>query len=189
MCFRLVRCAIRCEPMVDRDHGIIGDDVSGNAAGDGHGLQTLAVLQAIDRRRTRDIGMEPLQHCVQRVDRVLTHPRTCGVGAAAVCPQFDSHRALATGFDNRVRRFHQDCEVGMQQFRTAVRDALESVELGFDLLAFVEDVGDVARRCSDCGGEFEFDGCAALHVAGAEPVQPVLGEWFAGVGRGIANAK
>src|SRR5690606_8141170 len=50
----------------------------------------------------------------------------------------------------------------------------QPVPLGVDLLAVVEDVGEVVHRLGEGGGQPQLHRDAALHVGGAAPVEPVV---------------
>src|SRR5262249_2176432 len=85
--------------------------------------------------------------------------------------------ALAARLDTGVGGLHQDRQVGLFE-KSGPRggDPGKTVPVPLDLLALVEDVTDVPDGRGDGGGEPQGDGDAALHVAGAEPVDPAFGE-------------
>ena len=107
------------------------------------------------------------------MDRVDALPAARGVGPLTGGPDLDAERPLAAGLHLGVGRLHQDREVGLHELGMALAEQVEPVELRVDLLGLVEDVGDVAVGLGDRGGQPQDDRVAALHVAGAEPVQQV----------------
>ena len=176
MCLRFSGSAIRCEPVIDGDAGLVGHHIPRDSTSDEHRLQALAILQAVDTRSPRCVGREPCKDVGKPMDRVLAHPCARGVCTSALYANLDAHRALTAGLDDRLRRFHEDCEVAAQEFGPRIRDPFEAVELCFDLLRFIEEVRDIASRRGEFGGEFQLHRDAALHVAGPQAVQPVFGD-------------
>ena len=104
-------------------------------------------------------------------------PLTIGVD---VSPQ----GALAASLDTGVAGFHENGEVRLQQVRTFDGEFAQAVVRVVDLLAFVEDVGDVTTG----GGEFvrapQPDRDAAFHVVGAEAIDPAVSHVMRQVVRG-----
>jgi hypothetical protein len=83
-----------------------------------------------------------------------------------------AQRALAAGLDGTVRRLAEDREVGGEPVAVVALDASEAVARGLDLLAVVEDEGEVVARVRQGGSEVGEHGVARLHVRGAAAVQP-----------------
>ncbi len=139
-----------------------------------HRRQALVVGQPVDDGAPRLVRRQPVQHRARAVDRVHALPRPRAVRAHAADGDLDPQRPLAAGLDAGVGRLHQDGEVGGQPVGVGTRDAAEAVALGLDLLVVVEDVRDVAARGGHGRGQPQRDGDAALHVARAEAVEPVV---------------
>src|SRR5690606_14469708 len=161
------------EAVVDGDHALVGDDVAGHAAAHAHRVQPLVVLQPVDHRPPRLIGVEPGQYGLDAVDGVDPEPRPGAVGALAGDPDVGADRALAAALDDPAGGLHQHREVGGEPVGVLFRDALEAVQLGRDLLAVVEDVRDVAHRVGHRGRQLQRDRHPGLHVGGAAAVEPV----------------
>lgn len=120
---------------------------------------------------------EALEHLGGAVRGVDAHPGPRGVGAGAPHGDVGAQHTLAAGLDARVGRLHQDREAGVEQQLGAFGgDAVQPVAVALDLLALVEDVGEVAGRCGERRRQPQGDRDTALHVAGAESVQPLAVE-------------
>ena len=130
------------------DRGPVGHDVAGHAALDRHRLQRLAELAAVEHRPPLLVGGDRGQHRAEAVDGVAAHPRPGGVGPLA--RPASPRRASCPGSRPRSR-----APVGSP--RTAASPASRSgrspnelargrCTAAVDLLALVEDVGDVDRR-------------------------------------------
>ena len=107
---------------------------------------------------------EPAEDRARVVDRVVAVPRPGGVGRDALGGDLDAQRALAAALDLGGRRLEEDGEVGLEEVGAGLLDEPQAVELAVDLLALVEDEGQVARGLEDLLGDLELDGHAALHV-------------------------
>ena len=66
------------------------------------GVEALAVLQAVDDRLARLVGVEPAEDVAGPVDGVDAAPAAGGVGALAGGADLDPQRALAAGLDHGV---------------------------------------------------------------------------------------
>src|SRR5204863_4306941 len=113
------------------------------------------------------------QYLTGVVYRVVALPRSGRVCGGARGENLSPQSALAAALDGTVGRFEENREVGVKDLRPVPREVREPVELRVDLLALVEDVGDVAARLSNLAGELELDGDAALHIDGAAADQLV----------------
>src|SRR5690606_19095550 len=136
---RLLHGQVGGEAVVDGDHALVGDDVAGHAAAHAHRVQPLVVLQPVDHRPPRLIGVEPGQYGLDAVDGVDPEPRPGAVGALAGAPDVGADRALAAALDGPAGGLNQHSKVGGEPDGVLFRDALEAVQLGRDLLAVVED--------------------------------------------------
>ncbi len=163
---------VRREPVVDRHHALVGNDVAGHPTADGHGVQALVVAQPVDLRLPGGVRAQHGEDAVRLVDRVAAHPGPRGVGPLAGGGHFGPQRALAAALDPARARLHQHGEVAGQQFRGAAAQPQQPVALGRDLLALVEDVGDVPARRGQVRGQPELHRDPGLHVGGAAAVQP-----------------
>jgi hypothetical protein len=170
----LVLALVRCEPVVDGDPALVGNDVAGDSPGDADRVHALAVGQAVDLDLGRLVGREPLQQVAGRVDRVAAHPGPGRVGAVAAQHDVGAHGALAAGLDGGVGRLHQHGEVPGQPVRVVAHDPAQTVLVGLDLLVVVEDVGDVPVGLDEVLGEEQLDGDAALHVGRAAAVDAAV---------------
>ena len=99
-------------------------------------------------------------------------PGAGGVRAGAAHGDVGHQHALAARLDPGVGGFHEDREVGVEEFGALGGDLGEAVAVAGDLLAGVEDVTHVMDRGGERGREPQRHRDAALHVAGAEPVEP-----------------
>ena len=127
------------------------------------------VLQPVDHRPARLVGVEP-----GAAPRAAPWIALTPIQDRAECARsprvrdVDPQRALAAGLDDRRRRAPSG-----SRSRPASRsgwlcgEQLQAVALGLDLLALVEQVGDVAVGHRHRRGELQRDRDAALHVAGA----------------------
>ena len=105
---------------------------------------------------------------------VAAHPGPGTVRAAAGRGHLGAHGALAAALDLTAARLHQHREVAGEQPGVAPAEPAQPVAHRLDLLAVVEDVGDVAHRLGHAGREPELDRDAGLHVGGPAAVEPVL---------------
>jgi hypothetical protein len=53
--------AVGREAVVDGDHALVGQDVAGDAAADEDRVEALVVLQPVDHRLARLVGVEPVE--------------------------------------------------------------------------------------------------------------------------------
>jgi hypothetical protein len=169
---RLRPVAVGGEPVVDRHHALVGDDVPGDAAADGDGVESLAVAQPVDLRLPGRVGAQHGQDVARLVDRVAAHPGARGVRPPPGGGHLGAERALAPAFDLARARLHQHREVAGQQVGAGPAQPQQPVALGLDLLALVEDVGDVTARRGEVRGQPELDRDPRLHVGRAAAVQP-----------------
>jgi|HubBroStandDraft_6_1064221.scaffolds.fasta_scaffold133415_2 hypothetical protein len=169
---RLLGVPVGREPVVDRHHAFVGDDVPRHAAPDGDRVQALVVPQPVDLRLP---GRVPAQHgedVGRLVDRVAPHPGAGRVRAPARRGDLGAQRALAAALDHAGGRLHQHGEVPGQQLRMLAAQPQQPVALGRDLLAVVEHVGDVAGGRGEPRGEPELHRHPGLHVGRAAAEQP-----------------
>ena len=170
----LDRRPVGSEAVVDRDHGLVGDDVARDPTADADGRQSFAVGEAVDHDLAGFVRRQSRQDLAGLVDRVVAHPRASAVRTCARGADLDAHRALAPGLDHCIARLHQDGEVGGEELRALVGEPAQTVVLRVDLLGLVPDPRDVARGLGERRGKPERDRDAPLHVARAEPVDAVL---------------
>ncbi len=141
---------------------------------DAHGLQRLVVVETVDRDRRRLVGSQPGEHLGGVVDGVVALPRAGRVCGGAGGDDLDAQGALAAALDGPGGRLEQHREVALEQLGPGVGESTETVEAAVDLLAVVEEEGEVTGGLRDLGGDPEHDGHAALHVdRAATPEQPV----------------
>ena len=138
--------------------------------------ERLVVLEAVDLDRLRLVGREPGQDLGRVMDRVVAAPRTGGVGRDARGHDVDPHRPLAAALDAPVGRLEEHGEVTGQQVRAVRPDPGQAVELGLDLLALVEQEGQVPLRLGDLPRDLQHDRHATLHVDRAATPQLVTDE-------------
>src|SRR5680860_816315 len=93
------------------------------------------------------------------------------MGALTAHDDVGTYRALATGLDDGIGRFHEDRKITFEQFGVFAREQAETIELRGNLFGVVEDERDVAVRLRDSGREPQGDSYAAFHVAGAKSIQ------------------
>jgi hypothetical protein len=84
-----------------------------------------------------------------------------------------AQRALAAGLDESPRRFAEDGDIGVEPVRHVALDDAESVVLGGDLLAVVEDQRQVVAGLHQRRGQVQEDGVARLHIHAAATVDDV----------------
>ena len=107
---------------------------------------------------------------------------------------FGPHGALAAALDLASARLHQDREIPAEQLGAAPAEPAQAVAGRLDLLAVVEDVGNVAYRLGHAGRQPQLYRDAGLHVGGPAAVEPLLprrrvaltaGREVAGHGHGV----
>ena len=165
---------VRREAVVHRDHAPVRDHVAGHAASDADRVQALVVAEAVDRRLPRLVAAQHVQDAARLVDGVAPHPGAGTVRTTAGRGDFGPHGALAAAFDLAAARLHQHCEVPAEQLRALPAEPSQAVALRLDLLAVVEDVGDVAHRLGHAGRQPQLHSHPGLHVRGPAAVEPVL---------------
>ena len=171
---RIIQRAIRREPVVDRDRAGIGDDVPCDTPLDPHGVQTLAVGEPVNDRRARLVVRQAIEDLPRAMNRIHAHPWASAVRPLSLCTHLDPQSALAPRLDTRVGRLHQDRQIRGEQLGVLVRQHLQPVEAGIDLLTLVIDVGDVTHRIGESGRQVQRHSNSALHVAGAEAEQQTV---------------
>ena len=114
------------------------------------------------------------------MDGVAAHPRPRRVRTLPAQGDLHPQRALAPCLQLAAGGFAEDGHVAGEQVGPVADEVGEAVVLGGDLLARVEDVGDVDGGIGDGLGEGEHHRQAALHVGAAEAPQHVAVD--AGVG-------
>ena len=129
------------------------------------------VAQPVDLGLAGRVGAQHPEHGGGLVDGVAAHPGARGVGPLARHRDLGAQRALAAAFDLARARLHQHGEVAGQQVRAVAAQPQQPVAVGRDLLAVVEDVGDVPARLGQPGRQPQLHGHARLHVGGAAAVQ------------------
>jgi hypothetical protein len=169
---RLLAVEVRREPVVDRHHALVGDDVPGHAAADGHGIQALVVAQPVDLRLARHVRTQHGEDVGRLVDGVAAHPGARGVRPLPGGGHLGPQRALASAFDEALGRLHQHGEVPGEQGRGGPAQPQQPVALGRDLFAFVEHVGHVPAWRRQVRGQPELHGHPGFHVRRAAAVQP-----------------
>ena len=156
----------RCDPDVDADRRVLGDDVGAGAAGDGAGVDGRAAVGGLQRRERHhlpgqfqnrrgavlrcDAGVR--RHTV-RLEPERAHPLAARLQRAAGQRRLEHEHGLAVaslGFDQRARRAAAHFLVGGEQ--AAHPRAAQA-------------------RARHVGGE-DGDEQTRLHVEGARPVQP-----------------
>ncbi len=92
-------------------------------------------------------------------------PRPGRVGGDALGDDLDAQGALAAALDGAVGRLEQHREVAGRAARARCRRrGPRPLKLAVDLLALVEEEGEVTARLGDLGGDAQHDADAALHV-------------------------
>ena len=104
----------------------------------------------------------------------MAEPSAGAVGCGASGGDPEPHCSLATSFDERAGAFHEDGELTVQELRLVPGNAGKTIASALDLLAVVEEPGDVVAGGGQFDGQLQGDGDPTLHVAGAPPVDPVL---------------
>jgi len=169
---RLPAIEVRGEPVVDRHHALVGDDVAGHAAADGHGVQALAVAQAVDVRFPGHVGTQHGEDVARFVDGVAAHPGARGVRPLPGGGHLGPERALAAAFDLARTRLHQHRDVTGEQARGGAAQPEQPVAVGGDLFALVEHVGHVPAGCGQVRGQPQLNRHPGLHIGRAAAVQP-----------------
>jgi hypothetical protein len=129
------------------------------------------VAQPVDLRLPGRVRAQHLEDLGGLVDGVPAHPRARGVRPLARHRDLGPQRALAAALDLARARLHQHREVAGQQVRAVAAQPQQPVAVGRDLLAVVEDVGDVPARRGQAGRQPQLHGHPRLHVGGAAAVQ------------------
>jgi hypothetical protein len=159
------------EPEVDGHHALVRYHVPGYAAADADGVEALVVAQPVDLGLTGRVPAQDVEHGGGLVDGIAAHPGARGVGPLARHRDLGAQRALAAALDLARARLHQHGEVAGQQVRAVAAQPQQPVAVGGDLLAVVEDVGDVPARLGQAAGQPQLHGHARFHVRGAAAVQ------------------
>ena len=146
---RLGLGAVGGEAVVEGDGGEVGDDVAGHAAGHHHRLEGLAVLAPLDDGPALLEAVDEAQELAQAVDGVAAHPRPRRVGPLPAQADLHPQRALAPGLQLAAGGLAEDRHVAGEQVGPVAQQVGQAVVLGGDLLARVEDVGDVDRGIGD----------------------------------------
>ena len=170
---RLGRRTIRREPVVHRDHALVGYHVAGHSAADEHRVQPLVVAQPVNDGLPRRIPPQHVEHAAGQVDRVRAHPGPRGVRPPARHGHGGAQRALAAALDLPGRRLEQDREVPGERRRVDPCQPRQPAARGLDLFAVVEHVGHVVHGRRHRGGEPQLHRDTRLHVGRPAPVQPV----------------
>jgi hypothetical protein len=169
---RLPAIEVRGEPVVDRHHALVGDDVPGHAAADGHGVQALVVAQPVDLRFPGHVAAQHGEDVARLVDGVAAHPGARGMRPLPGGGHLGPERALAAAFDLARTRLHQHRDVAGEQLGGGAAQPQQPVSVGRDLFAVVEDVGHVPAGRGQVRGQPELDRHPGLHVRRAAAVQP-----------------
>jgi GTPase len=170
---RLSRRSVRWIPEVERRHGAVGDDVVGDPsfeAGDGHDL---VEGQPVDHRLAALVGHDAGEPFDGSVNSVLGEPRPGRVAARAVERHPSGEIPHAAGLDRQVGRFEEDRQIRLAHERRGLEQGGQRVVLRRELLAAEQEQRDVDRTrlaLGDLAHELQSDCDAALHVAGAAPV-------------------
>ena len=93
--------------------------------------------------------------------------------ACSAHDDLQAQRALAPGLQLTVGGLPEDGDVAGQELGAIPGEVRQAVVDGGDLLAGVEDEGEVHRRVGDRLGQRDHDGQTALHVGGPEPPEHV----------------
>ena len=169
---RLLAVEVGREPVVDRHHALVGDDVPGDAAADGHRVQALVVAKPVDLRLPRHVRAQHGEDVARLVDGVAAHPGARGMRALPGRGHLGPERALASAFDLARARLHQHGEITGEQARGGAAQPQQPVALGRDLFALVEHVGHVPAGRGQVGGQPQLHRHPGLHVGRAAAVQP-----------------
>jgi hypothetical protein len=129
------------------------------------------VAQPVDLRLPGRVLPQHVKDGGGLVDGVAAHPGARGVRALARHRDLGAQGALAAALDLAGTRLHQHGEVTGQQVRAVPAQPQQPVAVGRDLLAVVEDVGDVPVRLGQAGGQPQLHRHPRFHVGGPAAVQ------------------
>ena len=124
------------------------------------------VAQAVDLRLPGRVRAQHVKDGAGLVDGVAAHPGARGVRPLARHDDLGAQRALAAAFDLAGTGLHQHGEVAGQEFRAMAAQPQQPVAVSRDLLAVIEDVGDVPAGRGQAGGEAELHRQPRFHVRG-----------------------
>jgi hypothetical protein len=96
------------------------------------------------------------------------------VRALAAGGDLSPHGALASALDDRTGGLHQHRQVTAEHIGAVAGQPQQPVAFGLDLLAVVEDVGDVRARRGQPGGQPQRDRHPGLHVAAPAAVEQAV---------------
>ena len=137
------RVAVGGEAVVERDGGAVGHDVAGHPALDPDRLERLAVLAAVEHGAPGLEGLDEGEQAAEAVDGVAAHPGPGGVGPGAarvtarrIVPWQPASRMPSVGSPRMA-------SVAVEEVGALAEEQLEAAVGAGDLLAGVEDVGDV----------------------------------------------